>query len=167
MRRKDLPEIVPQSEVDKRRSQVAKKRGRTYYLTDDQIIQVEALAATLNLGQIADYFGIGVSRFNEMRKENPEIERRYYMGKSRAIESVAQTLLDKAKGGNVAAMMFYLKTQAGWKDIRRVEQTGADGSPIQVENKKLSVNIDLSNLSDEELELARKIGLKDDGDLIE
>jgi hypothetical protein len=37
----------------------------------------------------------------------------------------------KAKEGDLGAMCFYLKTQAGWRETKRTELTGGDGEPLQ------------------------------------
>ncbi len=52
-------------------------------------------------------------------------------GKLRAIAKVAETLYQKAIGGDTASIIFFLKSQAGWKDTQRVELTGASGGPVQ------------------------------------
>jgi len=47
------------------------------------------------------------------------------------VARVAETLVDKALGGNIVAAIFYLKAQAGWKD---------DGS-AQEEPQPLTINL--------------------------
>jgi hypothetical protein len=39
--------------------------------------------------------------------------------------------MESIKGGNITAMIFFLKTQAGWKETITQEHTGKDGQPIQ------------------------------------
>jgi len=99
-------------------------------LTEEQKIQVEALASVLTKEQIADYFGIVRNTFTAMMERDPDILERYKRGKAKAIGSVARGLLQKAQSGVSACMMFYLKTQAGWRETDRLEHTGADGQPI-------------------------------------
>jgi IS30 family transposase len=99
-------------------------------LTEEQKIQVEALASVLTKEQIADYFGIVRNTFTAMMERDPDILERYKRGKAKAIGSVARGLLQKAQSGDSACMMFYLKTQAGWRETDRLEHTGADGQPI-------------------------------------
>jgi hypothetical protein len=36
-------------------------------------------------------------------------------------------LYKRALDGNVPAQIFYLKTQAGWREAQRLELTGAEG----------------------------------------
>lgn len=91
-------------------------KGRQHKLTEEQIIQIEALGALLNLEQIADYFGMHKATFMRLAEDDPEIMLRYKSGKSKAIGSVASSLLYQAQNGNIAAAIFYLKTQAHWRE---------------------------------------------------
>lgn len=102
-------------------------------LNDEQRAQVEALAAYLTQEQIADYFGIGKTTWFAMLERDPDISERYKRGKARAVGAVAQNLIKKAREGDNACMMFYLKTQAGWRETQHVEMTGKDGGPVQTE----------------------------------
>lgn len=56
-------------------------------------------------------------------------------GKARANALVAQSLFKKATGegkGAVAAAIFWMKTQARWKESpQQVELTGKDGGPVE------------------------------------
>ena len=58
--------------------------------------------------------------------------------KSRANALVAQSLFQKARDGNVVAQIFWLKTQAGWKESNAIELTGADGKELFSQEKQLS-----------------------------
>lgn len=91
-------------------------------LTNEEIAQVEALASVLTTDQIADYFGIGRTTFYQIMERQPDVSVRYKRGRAKAIGSVAKNLVTKAQSGDNAAMMFYLKTQAGWKETTHVQQ---------------------------------------------
>jgi len=107
------------------------KGGRpTKSLTPEQIAQVEALGAVLSVEQIADYFGIGKTTFYAIMDRQPEVSERYKKGKAKAIGSVAQGLLQQARDGNTTAAMFYLKTQAGWRETQQIDHT-TGGESIQ------------------------------------
>jgi hypothetical protein len=95
-------------------------------LDDEQRAQVEALAAYLSQDQIADYFGITRPTFAAMIDRDEDISLRYKRGKAKAIGSVAQGLLQKARGGDTASAIFYLKTQAGWRETSHVDHTSSD-----------------------------------------
>lgn len=100
-------------------------------LTPAQKAEVETLAAVLTTEQISDYFGIGRRTFYAMMERDEEIAARYKKGKARAIGAIAQGLIAKARGGDTTSMIFYLKTQAGWRETQHLEMTGQDGGPIQ------------------------------------
>lgn len=93
-------------------------------LTEDQRREVETLAALLNQEQIADYLGISRTTFHNICNRDPEVHERYKRGKARAIAHVAQGLLQKARGGDTTSSIFYLKTQAGWRETERLEHAG-------------------------------------------
>ena len=97
-------------------------------LDDKQIAQVEALAAYLTLEQISDYFGITRPTFDAICERQPEVFLHYKKGKSKAVASIASNLIKQAQDGNTTAAIFYLKTQAGWKETQVVDNTSSDGS---------------------------------------
>lgn len=53
-------------------------------------------------------------------------------GRIDANARVAQTLFQQATAGNTTAMIFWLKTQAGWRETATHEIVGANGGPVQV-----------------------------------
>lgn len=111
-------------------------------LTPEQVAQVEALGAVLSVEQIADYFGVGKTTFYAIMERQPEVSERYKKGKAKAIGSVAQGLLQQARDGNTTAAMFYLKTQAGWRETQQIDHTSSDGSiaPSRIELVAPNVN---------------------------
>ena len=119
-------------------------------LTPEQIAEVETLASVLSAAQIADYFGIGRTTFFAMVRNNEAIAERYKKGKARAIGAIAQSLLTKARAGDTTSMIFYLKTQAGWRETLKVEHG---------EEEWHEDSIDLTKVSD--ADLMRMIGVLD------
>lgn len=97
-------------------------------LSPDQIREVETLAALLTQDQIADYFGICRNTFRALCAREPEVDEHYKRGKAKAIGHVANGLLQKARAGDTACMIFYLKTQAGW---RETDRAAGDTSPTR------------------------------------
>ena len=97
-------------------------------LDEKQITQVEALAAFLTLEQIADYFGVTRPTFDAICERQPEVFLQYKKGKSKAIANISQNLIKQAQDGNTTAAIFYLKTQAGWKETQQVDNISSDGS---------------------------------------
>jgi IS30 family transposase len=93
-------------------------------LTDTQRGEIETLAALLNQEQIADYLGIGRTTFHRIMQRDPDVVERYKRGKAKAIAHVAKGLLQKARAGDRTCAIFYLKTQAGWRETDRLEHAG-------------------------------------------
>ena len=101
-------------------------------LSDKQRGEVETLAAFLSIEQLADYFGIGRTTFYALAEKDPEILEHYKRGKSKAIAHIAQGLIQKARAGDTTSAIFFLKTQARWRETERHEITGADGGPLEL-----------------------------------
>ena len=85
-------------------------------LTAEQIIELKALASVLNKSQVADYFGICENTLRAIEKRQPEVSAAYKKGRVNQIAGMGSNLIQLAKKGNVTANIFYLKTQAGWKE---------------------------------------------------
>lgn len=92
-------------------------------LSDAQTLEVETLAALLNQDQIADYFGICRNTFRAICERDPEVGARYKRGKAKAIAHVANGLLQKARSGDTTSSIFYLKTQAGWRETAELRHS--------------------------------------------
>lgn len=101
-------------------------------LTDAQIHDVETLAALLTQEQIADYLGISRNTFRAICEREPEVLARYKRGKAKAIAHVANGLLQNARAGDTTSSIFYLKTQAGWRETTHLEHSGREGGPIEI-----------------------------------
>lgn len=111
-----------------------------HVFTPEQVIEVGALAAVLSQEQIADYFGIARNTFTAICERQPEVLEQYKKGKARAIGTVAKGLVKQAMDGNTSAAMFYLKTQAGWRETSVQEHTGANGKPLIPSAKEMTTD---------------------------
>jgi hypothetical protein len=96
--------------------------------TNEQVTELKALSAVLSKRQLADYFCISETTLRAIESRQPEVSDAYKKGKARAIASVAGNLITQAKAGNTAASIFYLKTQAGWKETAGLDLSSSDGS---------------------------------------
>ena len=105
---------------------------KTRVLTDEELTKVEALASVLTSEQIADYFSISRSSFYEIMNRQPEVNGRYKKGRAKAIGSVAKGLLQKAQSGDTTSAIFYLKTQAGWRESPQAPEEVSEQSPVNV-----------------------------------
>jgi len=91
--------------------------GRPEVVFDsEQIGLISGLAAVLTKGQIADYFSVSETTFRAIEERQPEVSDAYKKGRVQQIASMGSNLVKMAKAGNVTAAIFYLKTQAGWKE---------------------------------------------------
>jgi len=102
--------------------------------TKKQKAELETLGAVLNQQQIADYFMISKETLQQIFKRDAESLCMYKKGKAVAISDIASALLIKARAGDVASMFFYLKTQAGWREVSRdeVENNNAQVTGIRL-----------------------------------
>lgn len=114
-------------------------------LTDAQRIEVEALAAYLSTAQLADYFGMARSTFFELMARDPDVAGRYKRGKSKAIGKVAQGLVQKAVAGDTTSSIFFLKTQARWRETDRTAER-------EQREARAAARTDLADIPLEELE---------------
>ena len=95
-------------------------------LTETDIIQVEALAAVCTKAQMASYFGMTEKTFRAVEKRQPEVLTEYRRGRAKAIADIGGILYQKAIDGDMRAIQFYLKTQAGWSEKSHIELSRAE-----------------------------------------
>lgn len=124
-------------------------------LSETQCQEVETLAALLSQDQIADYLGIARNTFRAICEREPEVLARYKKGKAKAIAHVANGLLQKARSGDTTSVIFYLKTQAGWRETASIEHSGPDGGPIDLSGARRRLENYLDGV-------AERIGLDDE-----
>lgn len=91
-------------------------------LNDEQLIQVEKLAGILTSEQLADFLGIARTTFYDVMKRQPEVSERYKKGRAKVFALVGKNLIQKAIEGDNTSMIFYLKTQAGWRETKEEEK---------------------------------------------
>ena len=95
---------------------VIRKKGKQLTIfNDEQIAEVEQLAVTMTIGEIAKHFGISRRTFFDIRKRQPEVDKAYKKGNAYKIEYVTDLLMNKIKKGCTSSIIFFLKTQAGWR----------------------------------------------------
>ena len=93
-------------------------------LTEEQRGEIETLAALLTQDQIGDYLGVSRTTFRAIMERDRGIAALYKRGKAKAIAHVAKGLLQKARSGDTVSSIFFLKTQAGWRETDRLEHAG-------------------------------------------
>tara|TARA_R110002049_G_scaffold281333_1_gene460850 strand:+ start:14143 stop:14532 length:390 start_codon:yes stop_codon:yes gene_type:complete len=103
--------------------------------TKAQLGQVEAMAGYgIPQADIARVVGIDLKTLHKHYRHELDV------GSAKATAEVAKTLYEQAIGGNIAALIFWMKARAGWSEKFRLEHTGEDGGPIKhtVDPKGLS-----------------------------
>jgi len=105
--------------------------------TSKQVIELEALAAVLTKAQIADFFDITEKTLRAIEQRQPEVFTAYKKGRVKQISSMGTNLVKLATDGNVAANIFYLKTQGGWKEDQPEAQ---DIPPINIVLDSRAIN---------------------------
>ena len=115
--------------------------GRPKWVPEN-LEQVESLASRgLTLEQIAACLGIHVSTLYEKKKEYSDFAEAIKRGKAKGIAHVANKLIANAEAGNVTAQIFFLKTQAGWKETEVKVVTGGE-EPVKYDVKLAAAEID-------------------------
>jgi len=96
------------------------------------LAKVESLAANgLTQEQIAAALGISERTLRSRKGEIADFADAIKRGKAKGIALVTNKLMESIKGGNMTGMIFFLKTQAGWKETNVQEHTGKDGTALQ------------------------------------
>jgi transposase len=99
--------------------------------TEQTRLQAKTLAAVgIRHEDIAAKLGITADTLTKYyRKELDD-------GRVDANAQIGKSLFEQARAGNTAAMIFWLKTRAGWKETNVHEVSGLDGQALEVIWKK-------------------------------
>ena len=146
----NLP-VVNSPEIAKRDS----KAGRKPWIPQD-LGQVETLASTgLTYTQIADALGIHVHTLLRKRSQFEAFAEALKWGRAKGISAVANKLWQLAVGGNVVACIFFLKCQAGWREVQQVD-VGLVDAEQQAEARNEQLRL-LRAMTPEERQVLREI----------
>ena len=108
-----------------------KRRTKPPHEPTKQSRELVSLHATVGTRQdvIADLLGI-----------DPKTLRKHYrqelsQSAAKANATIGGTLFNKAKGGDTAAMIFWMKTRAQWRETKEIDHRSSDGtmSPATVD----------------------------------
>jgi hypothetical protein len=97
-------------------------------ITEELLEQIEKLSSVLNQQQLSDFLGITDRGFRKIMERDERVSSAYKKGRAKGVASIGTSLLKQAQSGNTTAMMFYLKTQAGWRETQHIDHTTSDGS---------------------------------------
>ena len=99
-------------------------------ITEKQYQEVELLAAYLTQEQIADYLGMKRRTFIDRMEKDDKLSAHYKKGKANAIGKAASQLMKQVSEGNLTAIIFFLKTQAGWRETNNLNINDPSGKAI-------------------------------------
>lgn len=102
-----------------------------------QLVQLHATVGT-DHDQIAKVIGV-----------DPKTLRKHYrqeldLALAKANATIGGMLFNKAKNGDTAAMIFWMKTKARWRETNHIDHTSSDGSlsPREITIKAVNVKSD-------------------------
>lgn len=135
---------------------------------DDRLVgEVERMAALgLTQEQVSSVLGISPRTLRNYKRDNPRLDAAYKKGRAKGLAYVATSLRGLIEQGNVAAIIFYLKTQGGWSTTHKHEI----GVPDDVPAHERGVDPDLLEsarvcreyMVERQRELAERFGGHDD-----
>jgi DNA-binding XRE family transcriptional regulator len=96
----------------------------------------------LTIEQVADNIGIGKTTIYEWMKKNPNIANALKIGREQADNIIENALFNKAKGGDVTAMIFWLKNRRSdrWREKREITNTFKEDFEIKIGGNKDAEN---------------------------
>lgn len=88
----------------------------------------EPTRATRELVQLHAMVGTRQETIAEIIGIDPKTLRKYYrneldQSKAKANATIGGALFNKAKSGDTTAMIFWMKTQAGWRETQQIDHT--------------------------------------------
>ncbi len=112
------------------------------------LVELEKLSAMQCTDEeIAAFFHVRVRTIERRRQKQPAFAAAMEQGRAKGRISVRRTLHAQAAQGSTAAAIFLAKNLLGYRDVRRNEHSGPDGSPIPIDG-----GLDYSRLSEEQFE---------------
>jgi hypothetical protein len=113
------------------------KESERYELTESERMQLQTMAGIgLKNDQIAMLLNISLGLLQTRYQDD------IYIGRALGTQKVATTLMDMATDGeHVSATQFYLKTQAGWREVTSVEFPDENGNPQHLSGTTVNINL--------------------------
>lgn len=128
-RRPAKPKKPKKSEAPKA-EQAETPKSATRTLDGREITQVERMASQgLDLDTIAAILGTSERTLRRRLSDQPEAVAAYKKGRSRGEALATQKLHAQIKRGNIAAIIFFLKTRCGWRETKAEPTTAAAQTP--------------------------------------
>lgn len=103
-------------------------RGKKLIPTEQERKQVEAMAGFgVPHDSIAVLIREGIDADTLKKHFKQELSR----GKAKAFSKIGQTLFQKAVDGDTTSLIFWAKTQMGFREAQKIEHAGDGGGPIK------------------------------------
>ena len=84
---------------------------------------IKAMAAQgMSRQQIGSYYGVTGQWIGKLVKKHPELEEAFNAGLAIGINRASNKLMELIDAGNIVAILFYLKCQAGWMEQQYVKE---------------------------------------------
>lgn len=100
------------------------KRTKPPHAPTPEQRQLVQLHATIGTPQEAIGRIIGIDAKTLRKYYRDELD----LALAKANATIGGALFNKAKSGDTAAMIFWMKTQAGWRETAKVDHVSSDGS---------------------------------------
>lgn len=101
-------------------------------LDEKEIGQLETMGALrLPLDHCAAILGMSKVTLERCMKKNPAARDALERGKANASANIRQRAYEQAMAGNTTMLIFWLKTQEGWRENDRLEISGDGGGPVR------------------------------------
>ena len=115
--------------MKKSKTPVKKTNGVKFRPTDDERKMVEQMCA---VGIPQESICLVVRDGIDDKTLRKHFRKELDTAKIKANAKIGGTLFNKAVGGDTASLIFWAKTQMGWKETSIQELTGKDGGPIEL-----------------------------------
>jgi DNA-binding XRE family transcriptional regulator len=118
-----------------------KRKGQAPHIPTEHTRQLVSMYAAVGTTQehIAKMLGVNFKTLAKYYRDELDL------GMAKANATIGGALFNKAKGGDTTAMIFWMKTRAGWREKQDVNHTSDDGTMTPK-------GLDVSKLSTEALE---------------
>jgi hypothetical protein len=133
-------------------------------LSEDQLEDLNILSAICTLDEIADYFCIARETFRRIRVRDEEVFSLYKKGRVKAKKIMGSRLFKKGViEGDTTAMIFYMKTQGGWKEAKEEpeEKPVKIETPEEIEAKMEEIRLYIQWKEEQKLALEKENNKKE------